>query len=86
MKFLFVFLAFAATAAIGWNYRDVHSAKEAADAKLADFREKVLEAKMQLSVTNQKIMELASAPVPLSTPKPNWVEERNKNWKSSLNR
>ncbi len=70
MKMLITLCSLVAAIVLGWRYNESEKAREAAEA--------------QINAANAKLDELSIKPAP--TPKPNWIEERNRNWASPLSK
>ena len=62
--------------------KDAENHANDATAKLAGATQQLAETSTQLNAANAKLIALSAKPVPV--PKTNWIEERNKNWRSSL--
>ena len=68
--------------AAGTRAKDAETRVKDATAKLAGATQQLAETSTQLNAANAKLIALSAKPVPV--PKTNWIEERNKNWRSSL--
>ena len=83
MKAIITICSLLAALVLGWQHNDLSEAKVAAEAKAADAKNELDRTRSALEAANIRIADL-SAPKPAE--KSNWVEERNRNWTSPLNK
>lgn len=87
MKTLLTLCCLLAAVSLVLQQRDLAGQKKEAEAKLAGLTEEMEVAQGILRNANDQIAQLSGpVPQPSPTPKPNWVDERNRNWQSKLNR
>ena len=85
MKSLITICSLIAALCLAWQHHSLSEAKEDAELRAADTSRHLGAAREELKIANTRIAELSAPhPAPGPTPKPNWVEERNRNWQSSL--
>ena len=93
MRTLITLCSLLAAIALGWQYTILTDEKKTRDARLIELAEEsktvqhewtrqISEKNAQIEAANAQIAKLEGRPIP--TPKPNWIEDRNKAWKSSL--
>lgn len=76
MRNVFTILLLIAVLCLGWEYREVSAGKAAAEAKVA-----ALDAEIE---TLRAGMKSAKGEASQPGTKANWIDDRNRNWQSSL--
>ena len=84
MKIFLMFCLMAGAIFLAWQRQDFLDGKTAAEAKVLELTNEVEKERKANDVANAKIAQLTNQPKP--TPRPNWIEERNRNWQSPLGR
>ncbi len=72
MKMLITLGSLIAALGLGWQYNAAETRAKAAETELGSIKQELEETRSQLSAANAQLAV-----------KPNWIAERNKNWRSS---
>ena len=95
MRNLITICSLAAALYLGWQYSQASADRTAAEARARQAGEEIESLKVQLKTANARIAQAGAAthpqpgqPAAQSSPqpaqKPNWVDEKNRNWQSPL--
>jgi peptidoglycan hydrolase CwlO-like protein len=85
MRALITICCLIATFYLALQYHDLSDSKDAAESKLRELAKENENIKSDLEAANAQISQL-NGKAPLQNPKTNWIDEKNRNWQSSLNR
>ena len=84
MKTLLLFCLTAVSIFLAWQRQDFLDGKTAAETKVLELTNELENERKANDVANARIAQLSNQPKP--TPRPNWIEEKNRNWQSPLGR
>jgi cell division protein FtsB len=83
MKTLFTIILLAAVGYLGWQYQELTQAKTASEATIVELNGKVASLETERRADKARIAELGGVG-PGGVGKTNWIQERNRNYQSSL--
>jgi len=87
MRNVIIICLLAAVACLAWRYNEMSGDKAAADARAGELNAEIESLKAQLKTANARVAQAAAAGFSQASQpgaKPNWVQQRNLNWKNPL--